>query len=159
MAKVQTGRRTPVIPEQGAVVFLIGMRINRLWSFWKWAPVTTQMGRMISELMRHPELGLKGRPRTFVSGRTILVWQVWESFEKLEKYARSSDHAHMPAWSAFNRLLADNNSVGIYHETYLVNSSTAEAIYVNMTPLGLGNAFGLQPAEGDLRTAAKRLGR
>jgi hypothetical protein len=39
---------------------------------------------MLVELQRQRSLGLVGKPRTFVSGRVILVWQYWESFEKLE---------------------------------------------------------------------------
>ena len=44
------------------------------------------MPRMIAELMKDRSLGMVGRPRTFVSGRTILVWQYWSSFEQLEAY-------------------------------------------------------------------------
>jgi hypothetical protein len=40
------------------VVFLIGMRINKWWKFWKWLPVATVMPKMLVELARRPELGL-----------------------------------------------------------------------------------------------------
>ncbi len=44
--------------EGDIVVFLIGMRINKLWKVWKWLPVLTAMPRMLKELAAHPELGL-----------------------------------------------------------------------------------------------------
>ena len=40
------------------VVFLIGMRVNKPWKFWKWLPVATAMPRMLIELAKQPELGL-----------------------------------------------------------------------------------------------------
>jgi hypothetical protein len=39
------------------VVFLIGMRINKLRKVWKWLPVRSAMPKMLSELAAHPELG------------------------------------------------------------------------------------------------------
>ena len=158
MAGVQAGRIAPVVPE-GAVTFLIGMRINKLWQVWKWVPVTAAMGRMLSELMKAPELGLRGRPRTFVSGRTIMVWQQWTSFDTLEHYARATELAHMPAWSAFNKRSRGNSAVGIFHETNVLGPTTCEAMYVNMPPIGMAAAFGTQPADGSNRTARGRLGR
>jgi hypothetical protein len=156
---VQQGRVTTELPVEGAVLFLIGMRINLLWQVWKWFPVFVAMPRMIAELMKNPALGLRGRPRTFVSGRTILVWQQWTSFDALESYARASEHLHLPAWRAFNRRTRGNASVGIYHETYLLDPGSVEAMYVNMPPFGLGAAFGTRAPDGRSNTAAQRLGR
>ena len=34
------------------VVFLIGMRINKLWKIWQWLPVALAMPRMLKELER-----------------------------------------------------------------------------------------------------------
>ena len=39
------------------VVFLIGMRFNRIWKIGSWWPVVTAMPRMLRELDQHPELG------------------------------------------------------------------------------------------------------
>ena len=154
---VHQGRLTTDLPAEGAVLFLIGMRINRLWQVWKWFPVFIAMPRMLAELMRNPTLGLRGRPRTFMSGRTILVWQQWESFETLESYSRASEHLHLPAWRSFNRRTRDNASVGIYHETYLLSPGTVEAMYVNMPAFGLGAAFGTRAPDSRSNTATQRL--
>ena len=159
MATFSKGRSAAEVPKEGVVVFLIGMRINRLWQVWKWLPVFLAMPRMIIELMKNPELGLRGYPRTFLSGRLIMVWQQWTSFEKLEAYSKAAQNQHLPAWKAFNVSARNNDAVGIFHETYLLNPSTAEGMYVDTPPLGLGKAFGLVAADGTMQTARKRLGK
>jgi hypothetical protein len=139
------------------VVFLIGMRVNKLWKPWKWAPVAVQMGRMLTELGKQPELGLL-HARTHFGLPSILVVQYWRSFEHLENYATNANAVHLPAWRAFNRAVGSNGDVGIWHETYLVKAGTYETFYNNMPPYGLGVAGSLEPAEGRRKSAKGRLG-
>ena len=157
MAGVNKGRWSADTGADGKVLFLIGMRINSLWRFWAWMPVLAAMPRMIAELMKNPTLGLVGRPRTFVSGRTILVWQYWESFEKLNAYARSGDNAHLPAWRSFNRRIRDNGTVGIFHETVELSDGTVETVYGNMPTMGLAAVTGLVPAGRRGQTSTQRM--
>lgn len=157
MARLNAGRHTADLGADGKVLFLIGMRFNRLWRIDRWLPVFVAMPRMLAELRRHRELGLVGEPRIFLSGRTVLVWQYWESFEKLASYSRSTDHAHLPAWRAFNRRVRDNGSVGIYHETILLSDATVETVYANMPDFGLGRVTGVVPAVKRGQTARGRM--
>ena len=136
-------------------VFLIGMRVNRWWKVRRWWPVAMAMPRMLKELAAHPEIGCLGGHQ-WVGNPTILV-QYWKSFEALDNYARSRDHKHLPAWSAFNRAVASNGDVGIWHETYRVGPGNYEVIYNNMPPFGLGKATRLIPATGQHETAAGRM--
>lgn len=70
MATVNKGRYTADLSgHDEVVVFLIGMRINRLGQFWRWLPVFWAMPRMIIELMKDPSRGLLSRPRTLVAHR------------------------------------------------------------------------------------------
>ena len=78
MAGINKGRYSADVGADGKVLFLIGMRLNKLWMVWKWIPVFASMPRMLIELQKNPELGLVGKHRTFLSGRTVLVWQYWE---------------------------------------------------------------------------------
>lgn len=156
---INRGRYAAAAGADGKVLFLIGMRINRLWQVWKWLPVFVAMPRMLAELMKHRELGLVGRPRTLVSGRVILVWQYWNSFEQLESYSRDRERAHLPAWRAFNRRVRDNGSVGIFHETILLSDDTVETVYGNMPAFGLSAVTGAVPASERGQSAALRLGR
>jgi hypothetical protein len=158
MPAIVRGRQTASPVPEGVVVFLIGMRINRLWQVWKWLPVFLAMARMLPELMRNRDLGLLGRPRTFVSGRVIEVQQYWRSFEALESYARDPAGRHLPAWRAFNRRVAGNGSVGIFHETYRIAAGAAESVYVNLPAFGLAAAVGAVPVMAGAQSAAQRLG-
>jgi hypothetical protein len=158
MDSVYRGRRTAEVPD-GTVTFLIGMRINHLHRVDRWLPVAIAMPRMLAELRRKPSLGMVGRPRTFVSGRVIMVVQYWKSFDLLQEYARSRDQTHLPAWRAFNRRIKDNGSVGVFHETYLLASDTVETIYVNMPEIGLLSATAAASPSDRGQTAAARLGR
>lgn len=159
MAEVLDGRRTADLGARDElVVFLIGMRINRLWQVWRWVPVLGAMPRMIIELARDPSRGLLSRPRTFVSGRVVLVVQYWNSFEDLERYARDPQSQHLPAWRAFNRRIRDNGSVGIFHETYRLSSTNTETVYANMPAFGLAAATSVAPVRAGRHTAASRLG-
>lgn len=157
MATINKGRYSADAGADGTVLFLIGMRINRLWQVWRWLPVFVAMPRMLVELAKHPELGQVGKPRTFVSGRVILVWQYWASFEQLAAYAKANDRAHLPAWRAFNRKVRDNGSVGIYHETIVLSDATVETVYGNMPGFGLGAVTGAVPAGRRGQTAKARL--
>lgn len=159
MAKVRRGRHTADLADRdGVVVFLIGMRINRLWQVWRWIPVFIAMPRMMRELAGDPTRGLLARPRTYQSGRTILVVQYWNSFDDLERYARDPESAHLPAWRAFNRRIRDNGSVGIFHETYRVRTGDIETAYANMPVFGVAAASALVPMRPEHRSAATRIG-
>lgn len=157
MAKVNKGRFAADTGADGKVLFLIGMRINRLWQVWRWFPVFTAMPRMLIELQRNPDLGLVGRPRTMVSGRVILVWQYWESLDKLIDYSKAADRVHLPAWRKFNRVVRDNGSVGIFHETHLLSDATVETVYGNMPTFGLAAVTGAVPAVRRGQSARARL--
>ena len=156
MAEVITGRQTATVDDD-VVVFLIGMRFNRLRRVRSWLPAFRAMPRMLRELAADPSLGLLG-VHSFWAGRTILAVQYWRSFEDLQRFARSNDHEHLPAWQEFNRLVRDNGDVGIFHETYRVGPGTAESLYGNMPPFGMGAAVGLVPIAGRGQSAARRMG-
>lgn len=138
-----------------AVVFLIGMRINKLWKIHKWLPVAMAMPRMLRELALNPQLGFLGAHTWF--SRTIVVLQYWRSVDDLNAYAKNRDRAHLPAWAAFNRAVGKNGDVGIWHETYRTRAGDYETIYANMPPFGLGKATKLVSASGRKESAAGRI--
>ena len=138
-------------------VFLIGMRINKLWKVWKWLPVMRAMSTMLRELAAHPELGLLSS-RGHFGLRNISSVQYWKSAAHLQAFARSADKTHLLAWHAFNSSVGTNGDIGIWHETYVVPRGNLESVYVNMPRYGLGLAGTLFPAKGHRASAAKRLG-
>lgn len=157
MAQIIPGRYTAKTDES-FVVFLIGMRINRLRALRQWIPTAMAMGPMLRELFQHPEKGMLGA-RTYVSWRQVMVVQYWRSFEDLERFARDADDPHFPAWRRFNaRVGYADGSVGIWHESYLVPPGQFETVYGNMPLFGLAAATAHVPARGGLATARRRLG-
>ena len=122
--EVQRGRYTADI-DGDFVVFLIGMRLNHPLRIRKWWPVAAAMPKMLKVLSQHPELGCLGFQQWF--GRTTILVQYWRSMDQLMAYATSKQAAHLPAWKAFNQAAGTDGSVGIWHETYLVES--AESMY------------------------------
>lgn len=137
------------------VVFLIGMRFNKFRKVNQWLPVVMAMPRMIKELTANPDSGFLGAEQWF--GRTTIMLQYWESFEKLEAYARSKDGQHYPAWLDFNKRIRKTGDVGIWHETYRVSPGNYEVFYHNMPPFGLGKAGDLIPVGAQTHTAKERL--
>ena len=139
------------------VVFVIGMRINRFWRLGKWVPVARAMGPMIAELSRDPDSGFLGSEFMLSGLRTIVALQYWRDFDALESYARNRNREHWPAWTAFNKAVGADGTVGIFHETYSVASGAHETIYANMPVFGLSRINGTMPATGSRAEARSRL--
>jgi Domain of unknown function (DUF4188) len=138
------------------VVFLIGMRINKFWKFWKWLPVARAMPRMLIELAKQPELGLL-HARSHFGFPGVMVVQYWRSFDALEAYATNRNAAHLPAWQSFNKMVGSDGDVGIWHETYVIRAGCYENVYNNMPPFGLGAAGVLKDAIGARQSARQRV--
>lgn len=156
MAKVMPGRFT-AHTDESFVVFLIGIRINKPLAFSKWIPTAQAMGPMLQTLYKHPEKG-------FLGGQTFLYWpgimtvQYWRSFEDLERFARSKEEPHLGAWRRFNQAIGSDGSVGIWHETYIVEAGRYEALYGNMPVFGFAAATSHIAATGKRETARRRMG-
>lgn len=136
--EVFAGRYTAEL-EKPVVLFLIGMRVNRFFDFKRWFFVLRQMPPMLEVLERHREKGLL-HYETFVSHRGVTTIQYWESFEALERFARSSDDPHLKSWKEFNRVVGSSPSAGIWHETYVIEPGRFEGIYGNMPAWGMAAA-------------------
>jgi hypothetical protein len=153
--KIQRGRHTAEIKD-GFVVFLIGMRFNRVWKAHKWLPVVTAFPRMPRALDEHPDLGCLGHREWY--GRTTITVQYWRDFDSLDRFARDKDLPHLAPWRAFNRSVRDSGDVGIWHETFRVEPGAYEAIYGNMPTFGLAAASRLVPVRHKGQAAATRIG-
>ncbi len=144
--------------DHGVVVFLIGARVNRPLAVRRWWPVVSAMPGMLRELQQDPALGLLG-VTSAVHGRGSLMVQYWRDVESLQAYAHDTEHAHRPAWRAFNRAGREaGGAVGIWHETFVVPAGGHESMYVDMPLLGLPRAVGPVPVGSARDSAAARLG-
>ncbi len=156
MPQVIPGRFTAEIDEP-FVVFLIGVRINKLFAFSKWIPTVRAMSPMLRSLKQNPEKGFLGG-EGFIYPRGVGLIQYWRSFEDLERFARNPSDAHLKAWQRFNQGIGADGSVGIWHETYLIEPGRYETVYGNMPVFGLAAATKHVPAMGRKETARRRLG-
>ena len=156
MSKVFAGRYTASM-EGPFVVFLIGMRVNRLLAINKWLPVARAMSPMLRELYEDKNLGFL-RTEVMLTWRGVALVQYWKTFEQLHAYAHARDAKHLPAWAAFNRSVGSDGSVGIWHETFQVAADNCECVYANMPRWGLAAAGEHLPAVGRLHDAKGRMG-
>ena len=156
MSNVFPGRYTARI-EGPFAVFLIGMRINRLFAVRKWVPVASAMPPMLNMLGKHPAKGFLGAEQWW-RWREVMTVQYWRSFDDLEKFARDPGDLHLPVWKKFNQSIGSDGSVGIWHETYVVEAGRFECVYGNMPLVGLAAATEHAVAVGSRETARLRLG-
>ena len=115
------------------------------------------MGPMVDELLAHPERGML-HAETYLYWKGASLVQYWRSFEHLERHAREATQLHLPAWKRFNKSIGADGSVGIWHETYLVQAGQYECVYGNIPQRGLALAGRHVAAVGSKETAKRRLG-
>ena len=136
-------------------MFLIGMRINKLWRPDLWGPTLAAMGPMLAELARDPSAGFLGY-RVLLGWRGPSVVQYWRSTEDVYHYAGEQNARHRPAWAAFNRRARRTPGVvGVWHETYQI--AGAESVYVDTPVMGLAAATGARRVTGRWDHARVRL--
>lgn len=125
---------------QQFVVFLVGMRINKLRSIFKCLPLFRRFVAMVYQLKANKSHGLLGAKRWF-AWREIMYIQYWDSLESLEKFAQSKEGAHIQAWREYNLMFAKSAELGIWHEKYLLDAEQVDCVYSNMPRIGLAAAM------------------
>ena len=157
MPKVFPGRFTAEVPSS-FVLFVIGMRINSIWAVRKWWPTAMAMPPMIQTLEADTASGYLGSEMFFrFFPITTLMMTYWRSFDDLERFAKNPSAPHLGAWGRYMKSIADDGSVGIWHETYAIERGGFEVIYGNMPRFGLAKAFGHVPVSKSYDTARQRI--
>lgn len=151
---VVSGRSTASMDES-FVVFVMGVRVNRVSALREWIGVMLSLRSMLRELRERPETGFLGG-HTHFCWRGVTLFQYWNSHEELEKYSRNPDGAHMPGWQKFNRRVRKGGAVGLWHEAYLVGPGCYEAVYADVPVSGLAKATKRVPAIGGRETRRRR---
>lgn len=141
--------------DEGFVVFVMGVRVNRLWDLRGWPPTLLSLRAMLRELRRGCGVGFLGG-RTYLRWRDVLIVQYWRSFEELERFARCPEESHMPGWKRFNRRVRKRKCVGLWHEAYIVGPGCYEAVYADTPVLGLAGATEHVRALGGREAARRR---
>ncbi|MFC3885554.1 DUF4188 domain-containing protein [Bacillus songklensis] len=140
--------------EDGFVVFIIGVRLNKIRALFKWLSAIKAMMPMLKELYQNPELGFL-QEQTVIGWRTVTTIQYWRTYEQLETYSKGNIHSE--ALKNFYKKIGKSGSVGLYHETYKVEKD--ESLYINMPVYGLAKAFSHIRINNKLNTSKKRMER
>jgi hypothetical protein len=134
-------------------VFVFGMRLNRLRGLPRYLWGLRVLRRILRDLDAHPEHGfLAGR--VYRAGRTLIAVQYWESFDALDAWARDHRLPHRRPWQRYLREALGDETMGLWHETYLASPGSWEGVYVNMPPWGLaegGEVVEMQATRGSAR--------
>ncbi|OIN66613.1 transcriptional regulator [Exiguobacterium sp. KRL4] len=144
-------KRVIATPNEDVVVFIIGLRINRLRSVRKWWPTVQAMTPMIKECYEQ-QVGLLSH-EMLVGWRSVTLIQYWRSSDALIAY--SHGNRHLTAWKKFNQSARASNAVGIFHETFEI--SNYETMYVNLPTRGLAKAVGESAIQKHQEQAKDRL--
>jgi hypothetical protein len=153
--RIRNGRFS-VGNDQEIVVFLIGVRINRVRAVRRWVPVLRAIAPMLREAEADEHSGMLGYRRLRVGWREAVVLQYWQSTDALMTFADGATHRR--AWRDFYRLATAGGAVGLWHETYVVPARRYEAIYGIVPPLGLAAFRTLMPIGRRNDSARARLG-
>ena len=138
MPQVMLGRHTADI-DGPFVVFLIGLRLNRLWAIHKWwKPMMNTLG-ILRFLRRTPPEGYLGGELALYSKGVMMV-QYWRGFDTLEAFSHDKLAPHLGAWVHLGRQSKTDHTFGFWHETYQVQPDAYECIYGNMPVFGLAKA-------------------
>ncbi|MGI8539069.1 MAG: DUF4188 domain-containing protein [Rubrobacteraceae bacterium] len=152
--EVMSGRFT-ARTDESFVVFVMGVRVNRVFAFRSWVGLMWSLRSMLRELRGRPETGFLGG-HTHFCWRGVTLFQYWNSYKELEKYSRNPDEGHMPGWQKFNRRVRKGGAVGLWHEAYLVGPGCYEAVYADVPMSGLARATTCVPAFGGEETRRRR---
>ena len=136
--RINNGKYTSK-PEDPFVLFVFGMRINRSLFLWLWFPFVFVFYRMVKRLRKFKDSGMLNA-HLILMPRGVGVIQYWESFDKLEKFAKDKNDTHVPNNKRFKKFVGNSGIVGIWHETYLVDNDKFETMYYNMPKWGLAKA-------------------
>ncbi len=131
--------RTTAVIEGDFVVFLVGLRINKVWRPDRWWSSLMAGKAMNDALVNDPASGMLNS-RLVITGRGPMFIQLWRSFTDLERYAHAPEGLHQAVWKKFYKAVGRSGEVGLWHETYQVPAGGYEAMYVNMPPVGLAAA-------------------
>jgi len=134
--------------EGDIVVYINGMRLNKLRAILQWILAGRKLAQMFERLEADPDSGFLGYQPAFTGIRTGAAIQYWRSLEDLKRFARDRDDLHVPAWKWYNEKVDAGGGVGFWAELYIVENDNYETFYRNIQPLGLGTVGGLRPDEG-----------
>jgi hypothetical protein len=135
------------------VVYINGMRLNKLRAIHKYLIAGRKLAAMFDRLEADPDSGFLGYEPAIRGLRSDAAIQYWRSLEDLRTFAQNSDDLHMPAWKWVNESIR-KGEIGFWAELYVIDDENYETFYRDVPPIGLGQIADLVPMEGHQRLLA-----
>lgn len=120
------------------VIYINGMRLNKLRAVHKYLFAGLKAAKMFEELEKDPDSGFLGYLPAYMGPRSGAAIQYWRSLEDIRRFARDPDDLHVPAWQWYNEEVGNNGGLGFWAELYVIEDGDYETFYRNMRPIGLG---------------------
>ncbi|WP_203229122.1 DUF4188 domain-containing protein [Halobellus captivus] len=146
MKPIITERMTAEIDGE-YVIYINGMRLNKLRALPKYLRAGLKAGEMFKQLAADPDSGFLGYLPAYMSLRSGAAIQYWRSLEDIKRFAGDPDGTHVPAWQWYNEEVGNCGELGFWAELYVVKDGSFETFYRNMPPTGLGEHGSLVPME------------
>lgn len=137
MVAINTDRMTAEL-DGGFVIYINGMRLNKLRAVHKYLLAGLKAAQMFKELEQDPDSGFLGYLPAYMSLRSGAAIQYWRSLEDIRRFAQDPDDLHVPAWKWYNETVGNNGELGFWAELYVIDEGNYETFYRNMYPVGLG---------------------
>lgn len=148
------------------VVYINGMRLNRLRAVREWFVAGRKLAAMFERLEADPDSGFLGYQPAFMGLRTGAAIQYWRSLTDLKRFANDPDGPHVPAWRWYEDEVDEGGGVGLWAELYVVEAGSYETFFRNVRDVGLGRVVGVVPdaarerslglsADGDVPSTGK----
>lgn len=119
------------------VLFIVGMRINRLCAIHIWPAILLRALRIIRSATPGAN-GLLSR-EIVISGKGIALITYWDDFDQWEEFGNSDNH-HRSSWKYFYERVINSKAVGLWHELYSIKQGEYQTIYMQMPPKGLSRS-------------------
>lgn len=129
------------------VVYINGMRLNKLRALPKYLRAGLKAAKMFERLEADPDSGFLGYLPAYMSLRSGAAIQYWRSLEDIKRFAQDPDDLHVPAWQWYDEEVGNDGELGFWAELYVVKDGSFETFYRNMPPTGLGEHGSLVPME------------
>lgn len=127
------------------VIYINGMRLNKLRAVHKYFLAGLKAAKMFEELERDPDSGFLGYLPAYMGLRSGAAIQYWRSLEDIRRFARDPDDLHVPAWRWYNEEVGNDGELGFWAELYVIEDGNYETFYRNVRPVGLGEIGELVP--------------
>jgi hypothetical protein len=140
--------------DDGVVLYVNGIRLNRLRALPQWLLANWTIAKMFGELEAEPDSGFLGYTPIFLGLRKGATMQYWQSLEDFQRFATDPDGPHVPAWTWYDETVDPDGGLGFWAELYVFDGDSFETFFRSVPPTGIVRVATMVP----MRDHERRLG-